>query len=122
VDHNDWGCFCSERDKVWPADVHTIGMNEQLDRSSSQPPVLHEPHFPSLNSRIALKKTSTYSPCCCSKSGIFIRCAISQPSHTQERYCFIQAWVLSEFSTNQAHPMPASSLHLYIKLMHILSI
>jgi len=47
---------------------------------------------------------------CCPKSRFFTRCAISQSSRTLERYCFIQAWVLGGFSTNQAHPMPASSL------------
>jgi len=59
---------------------------------------------------------------CSPESIFFTRCAISQSSHTQERYCFIQAWVLGGFSTNQAQPMLASSLHLYIKFMHILAI
>jgi len=58
---------------------------------------------------------------CCPKSRFFHLCAISQSSHTQKRYCFIQAWVLGGFSTNQTHPLPTSSLHLYIKFMHILS-
>lgn len=60
------------------------------------------------NSQYCLKKQIIYPVC---------------NSHTLRRaIVFIQAWVLSGFSTNQAHLMPASSLHLYIKLVHILSV
>jgi len=54
------------------------------------------------------------------KADSFTQCAISQFADTQERYHFIQAWVLGGLSADQAHPMLASSLDLYIKFMHIL--
>jgi len=56
------------------------------------------------------------------KNRFFTRCAIRESLLTQEGHCFIQAWVLGGFSTNQAHSRLVYSLHLYIKFMSILSI
>ena len=60
-----------------------------------------EQHLPADNRQVDLGKVSWLSHLGyqngCPKSGFFTWCAISQSSHTQERYCFIQAWVLVDF-------------------------